>query len=79
MNSLTSSLNELYMNAVCAPTFETRAFPFFSSVHFSKNTSVACAKIVFTKNLTTSRLKSVDGACKKFSLIYVSMPAHARN
>ena len=76
MNSFTSSVNEVYMEAAWDPIFETRALPFFSSVHFSKNTSVACAKIMFTRNLTTSRLRSVDGAWRKFSLMYVSIPAH---
>lgn len=69
MNSLTSSPNEVYIAAACALTLATSALPFFSSVHFSKKTSVACARIRLTKNLMTSRLRSVDGACRKFSLM----------
>ena len=51
------------------------ALNFFSSTVFSINTSVACANMIPTKNLTTSLLKSVEGACKKLSLIYVNIPA----
>jgi hypothetical protein len=29
--------------------------------------------------LTVSRLRSVEGACRKFSLMYVNMPAEAWN
>ena len=41
MNSFTSSVSEVYMYAVCEAILATKALPFFSSVHFSKNTSVA--------------------------------------
>ena len=75
INSLTSSVNEVYSEAAWDPIFETKALLFFSFAHFSKNTSVACAKMIFTRNLTTSRLRSVDGAWRKFSLMYVSIPA----
>ena len=62
MNSLTSSLKDVYMNAAWLAIFATSALPFFSSVHFSKNTSVACARMTPTRNLITSRLRSMDGA-----------------
>lgn len=69
MNSLTSSDSPVYRNAACAAIFATKAFPFFSSVHFSKKTSVAWASMIPTRNLMTSRLRSVDGACRKLSLM----------
>ena len=78
MNSFTSSLREVYIAAACAPILDTRVLAFFSSKHFSRKTSVACARMRPTRNLTTSRLRSVEGAWRKLSLMYVSIPAHVR-
>ena len=79
INSLTSSPSPPYSEAVLAATFASNALPiFFSCTAFSKNTSVACAIIMPERNFTTSRLKSVDGAWRKLSLMYVSIPAAVR-
>ena len=75
MNSFTSSPNPVYMNAAWEATLDKSVLVFFSSLHFSQKTSVACARMRPTRNLITSRLRSVEGACRKFSLIYVSIPA----
>ena len=50
-----------------------------SATCFSRNTSCACASVMWISVLTVSRLRSDEGACRKFSLMYVNMPADAWN
>jgi hypothetical protein len=50
-----------------------------SAICFSRKTSCACASIIDIRVLTVSRLRSVEGAWRKFSLMYVNMPAAAWN
>ena len=51
MNSLTCSLSDVYIPAACAAILGTNALPFFSSIVFSKKTSVAWRVREFNQKL----------------------------
>lgn len=68
-----------YSKLACDASFASIPLFLPSAICFSRSTSCACASMILMSVLTVSLLRSVEGACKKFSLMYVNMPAAAWN
>lgn len=77
-HSLASSTIPAYNPAALINSLLFNPAPLLPVPIVSTKTSVACALIKSTSTLTTSLLRSVLGACKKLSLMYVYIPAAQR-
>lgn len=68
-HSLTSSTMPAYRLEACVHSLLLSPAPLAPGAIVSTKTSVACAPMRPTSTLTTSRLRSVEGACRKLSLM----------